>query len=134
MSNAVDESTGATFVMGTTAWAVRLTGIDLTDESVTPLKTSHLGTTGHHTYMPSDVKEPIKVDLQIFYDPNEPPPTGVTQTGTITYPVPSGSTNGATCASSGFLVSSGASIKIGELMTGQFTFQGSGAPTRADAT
>lgn len=134
MANAVDNSTGATFVLGSTAYAVRITGISITGESRAVLDTTHLGTTATRTKIPSDLDEPVQLDCEIFYDPNEPPPTGVVQTGTLTFPVPSGSSNGATLAGSCFLVSSGGSLGVESLMTGNFKIQFAGTVTRADAS
>ena len=134
MSNVVDNSTGATFVLGSSAYAVRITGISITGEQAAALKTSHLATTVTHTYIPGDLLEPVQLDCEIFYDPNEPPPTGTVQTGTLTFPVPSGSTNGATLAGSCFLVSSGGSLRVEELMTGNFKIQYAGTVTRVDAS
>jgi hypothetical protein len=93
-----------------------------------------MGTTGTRSKMLGDLKEPVSIDVEMHYDPSETIPTGTSQTITITFPVPTGSTNGATLSGTGAVVSHSASVPLEDKMTGTYKIQFLGAVTRAAAS
>ena len=96
-----------------------------------PIDTSHAATTnGWMTFIPSDLKDPGEVEIDMIFKPDQTPPiTGAAETVTITYPVPSGLTNGATWANSGFLTGFENECPYDALMTATAVIKFSAAPT-----
>lgn len=130
-----DTGTGATMTFASTSYSVPITQIVHQGESVDDIRTSHLGTTGGHTYIPSDLVEGGEYVCSYQVDPNEPPIDGAPSTETITYtaPIPSGSTVAATEAFTGYIKSHEKTVPTGDLMTGTFTVKVAGTITKTDA-
>lgn len=131
-----DTGNGASITMsdGFTAAYTMIGGFE---QEIPAIDTSHLGSTTKKTYRPGDLYEPGEFEAEFQYDPNNQPSIGTTLTITITYPVPSGSSNGATASGTGFIKKRKfAELKNNELMVGTYTVQwdGSTGPTFADAS
>ena len=130
-----DNGTGTTIAFGTsTSFDAQVTGLKINGEEVPVIDVSHMGTTGTRSKMFGDLKENVTVDVDMHYDPSETIPTGVSQTITLTFPIPSGSTNGATLAGTGAVVSHSADVPLEDKMTGSYKIQFTGAVTRAAAS
>lgn len=96
-----------------------------------PIDTTHATTTnGWMTFIPSDLKDPGEVEFDLLFKPDTTPPiTGSAETITITFPVPSGLSNGATWANTGFLTSFECEAPYDGLMTATAVCKFSAAPT-----
>ena len=133
---AADGAFGTTIVFGTTGWTALITGVNQDGISRAELDTSHHGTTnGWKTFIPSDLKDAGVVSLEFHFNPDDAPPIDqAAETITITFPVPSGLTNGATFACNGFMNNFTFGTPFEELLVGTSTLKLSGEPTWADAT
>lgn len=99
-----DVGTGTTIVFGTSSFAAEVLQINGENVSRAVIDTSHMGTTGARTKMPGDLHDEGEVTMNIAFNPNnEIPVDAAVETITITFPVPSGDSNGATAAGSGFI-------------------------------
>lgn len=107
------------------------------EQEIPDIETSHLGTSTKKTFVPGDLYDPGEFEAEFQYDPNNQPSIGTTLTITITYPVPSGSSNGATTSGTGYIKKRKfPELKNNELMVGTYTvkWNGSTGPTFADAS
>lgn len=130
-----DVGTGTTVAFGTsTTFDCQVTGIRINGEEVAVIDITHMGTTGTRSKMFGDLLENVTVDVDIHFDPSETVPTKTSQTVTFTFPVPTGSTNGATLAGTGGVVSHSADIPLEDKMTGSYRVQFTGAATRQAAS
>lgn len=101
-----DEGHGATLAAGTSLWTADITSMSWSGITREAIETSHLSTANAETFIPSDLHNPGALSLTVNYDPNVPPPyTGAVETWTLTFPIPSGGSTGATFAASGFITS-----------------------------
>lgn len=132
-----DTGNSATISFGTSSFTAAYTEIGGTEQELPKIMTSHLGTSTKHTYIPGDLYEPGEMDCEFQYDPDTEPPIGTVETITVTYPIPTGKTGGATLAGTGFISKrKTASLKNNELMVGTYTvcWDGLTGPTFTDAT
>lgn len=131
-----DVGTGGSVAFGTSSFTAAWQSIEWDEVTRTVVDTTHLGTTGGMTYMPGDLHETGGVTVEIQYDPDaQPPYTTAAETVTVTYPVPSGSTNGATVEGSGFVDSfTPGGMTVDELMTATMHIKFSGSLTFTDAS
>lgn len=100
------------------------------------IETTHnASTNGWATFIPSDIKKMKRCRVQMLFNPDATPPIDqAAETITITFPVPAGSSNGATLQCSGFMTDAGARIPYDDLMTQDVELQLSGEPTWTDAS
>ena len=125
-----DVGTGTTITFGTSGFSARVSSIDGPSMSRTTVETTHLATSQWRTHMPGDLADLGEITLTVHHDPSLTPPIRqAAETVTITFPVPSGLTNPATCVFTAMCIGYSASIAIDELMTASMTLKGSGAPT-----
>ncbi len=132
-----DTGTGTTVAFGTSSYSVNITNLSIDGEEVEVFDVSHFGTTGYKEKIFSSLSEPPQFTCDVLYDPDEPAPvSGAVETITITFPVPAGSSNGATLAGTGKIISTGADIPHDGVMTGQYVVQydGQTGPTFTDAS
>jgi len=131
-----DVGNGASITFGTSGFTGSLMSIDGNEITREPVETSHLGTTTAKTFIPDDLYDAGELSVTFQYDPDEQPPfAGAAETITITFPVPSGLNNGATCAGTGFVTSfKQPELSVGELMEAEMTIKFSGALTFVDAS
>lgn len=131
----VDTGTGTTLVATTSStFTPRIRSIKMNGEEIKVIDTSHLGTTGTMTAMMGDLKSRIKLDVEADYNPSLTYPTGVSETWTLTLPIPAGGTTGATIAFTGALTVHDADIPLEEKMTSNFTIEALGPATRVVAS
>ena len=130
-----DLGTGASIVFATSGWTGEIASIEGPNETRESIDTTHLGTTVARTFIPADLIDGGEVSLTAWYDPDEPPPIkGATETITITFPVPSGLSAGATAQFSGFLTAVSRTIPLEEKMESSITIKVTGDITYADAS
>jgi hypothetical protein len=131
-----DEGTGATLTFGTTGVTLDITSIASGGITREALETTNLGTTNAKTFIPGDLYDPGEITVQFQTNPDTQPPfTNASETVTITYPVPTGSNNGATEASSAFVTSVDVSTcEVDSIMMGSCTIKRTGAITFQDAS
>ena len=117
-----DDGLGATLTLGTSTWDTAAVITSITPDAITreALDTTHLGTTTAKTFIPSDLRDNGGFSIEFIADAaTSTPPMAAAETVTITYPPPSGSTNGATIAGSAFCTEyTPLSAAPGELMKG----------------
>lgn len=119
---AADTGNGATLTMsdGFTANIYMIGG---TDQTIEALEDSHLGTTTKKSKIPSDLYDAGEFECEIEHSQSTRPSIGTVITATITYPVPSGSSNGGTMTGTGFVTKRGTpELRNGQIMRGSYTF------------
>jgi len=100
------EGNSSTITFGTSSWSANITSIDWSGISRESIETSHLGTTTDKTYIAAALTDPGELSLTVNFDPDTPPPyQSAAETVTLTFPVPSGKSTGATYAATGFITS-----------------------------
>jgi len=125
-----DIGTGVTIVFGTSAFLAHLESVDGPHMQRESVKTSHMGTTTNHTFMPGDLVDNGEIQMTIHFDPSQTPPiAAVAETVTITWPLPAGKTTPATWAASCFATAFNPGARLEELMTATLTLKVSGAVT-----
>lgn len=99
-----DIGDGATIAFGTSSFTGSWKTLQHTGVTRVSVETTHLGTTSWKTFMPGDLVDPGEISGTLSYDPDaQPPYSGAAETITLSFPVPSGQTNAATMAASGFV-------------------------------
>ena len=131
----VDVGTGTTLGAGTsTSFTPKIESLRINGETIPIIDTTHMGTTGTQTAMTGDLKTRCSLDVNCQYNPSLTYPTGVTEVWTLTMPIPSGGTNGATLYGSGTLSEHSADIPLENKMTSDFKVEFLGAVTRTAAS
>jgi hypothetical protein len=113
----------STLTFGTSGYALYITGWNRTGHGVDDVQTSHLGTTGLHTYIPTAIAEGGELSLDVQYDPA----TEITIGGTAENITLDPAASGDTVAFSGYVKSYEYSGKVNELMTGTIVVKVAGA-------
>lgn len=132
-----DGGYGVTITFGTSSFTAQvISDPQFSGQERTAIETTHHAVTnGWRTFIPGDLKDPGGITFDINFDPDaQPPITAAPETITLTFPVPSGSSNGATLACSGFVTAWEAGTPIDDRMTASITIKFTGEPTWADAS
>lgn len=132
MPTAVDEGRGATLVLGTSTWdtAALLKTISFDAITRASLETTNLATANARTFMPEDLPDYGSLTAEFFHIDAIAPPYAAAETITLTYPVGSGQSAGATIACSGFLVDyTPGSPAVGEILMGTAKWKLTGVMT-----
>lgn len=128
----------ASITFGTSGFTASLTSIKPGAIKRPRINTSHLSTTSAsgEQYIPGDLPDYDESEIEGQYNPNDQPPfNGAAETITITFPVPSGLSTGATLAGSGFVTEFAiGALKNNELMTFSAKISWATLPTFADAS
>lgn len=115
-----------------------ITNVSHSGISRAALETTSSATTTYKTFIPADLIDYGSTQVDLEFNPNDTPPiSGAAETITITFPVPSGSTNGATLAFSGFMTEFQFTVPAAQdegIMTATATLKATGAPTWVDAS
>lgn len=130
MPNPVDVGTGASISFGTSGFSAYITEISGPGLTRDPVETTHLGTTGGKTFRPGDLYDGGEVTLSVMHDPSITPPMTSNQqaeTITITCPIPSGLTTGATWVFSGFMTNYNPTLPLEDKMTASVTIKVTGS-------
>jgi len=136
---AVDIGTGSSFVFGTVAVALTFTSIEASGVTRESIDVSDLSITGAKTFIPAKLYDAGELTFEGLLDPDLGDALvtkvgAVAETLTVTFPVPSGLTNGATFASSGFMTSFEWGAPMEEEMTFSMTLKLTAAITWTDAS
>ena len=128
----------STVAFGTSGFSGNIHVIGGTEMSRDSISDSNLTTTTFETSIPADLVEPGEFQVEFEYDPNtQPPISGVAETITVTSPVPSGSSNAATLAGTGYCTKFGTpSLQKNTLMmaTATIKWDGKTGPAFTDAS
>ena len=99
-----DVGTGATLAAGTSGWTGNIQSMSWGGITRKEVPTSHLLTVGGDTFIVGDLHDVGDLTVEIQYDPNDRPPWDQpAETWTVTYPIPSGGSTGASHAATGFI-------------------------------
>jgi hypothetical protein len=134
-----DVGMGTTIAFATSSFTATITNVDGGDITRNVIDKTHLGTTGSREKMPGDLVDEGDVTFQFQFDPDvQPPISGVVESITITFPIPSGKSTGATLIGTGFISSwswGGVDAEDSSLMmgTGVITWDGVTGPTWTDS-
>lgn len=133
-----DTGNGSTFAFGTSGFSAAIMSIKTGTIKRPRINTSHLGTTTTtgETYVPGDLCDHDELELEVQYDPNtQPPYNGAVEPVTLTFPIPSGLSNGATLTGNAFVTEfGGPTLKNNELMMATIKVSWTALPTFTDAT
>ena len=113
MAGTATDGTGVTVTFATTAFAPQLIDISVDGRSRDALKSTHMGTSGTHTYIPADLVEGGEFSMTFYFNCTD-------ATGTLLSAVAEDVTiawaSGKSWAASCFCIDVSASTKIGETM------------------
>lgn len=130
-----DVGTGTTISFGTSSFSAEILNVNQSGISRPSIKTSHMTTTSSDTFMPADLVDEGEVTLDFAFNPNNQPPIrGAAETITITFPIPTGSSNGATAVFSGFCTGWEWTDPLEDKMTASATLKVSGTVVWTDAS
>lgn len=120
MAGTVDVGTGTTVTFGTSSFAAEITGLTLNDITIAKINTHHMGTTGAITKRSARLYDPGSITLDLHLDPDDPdtsaPFDGTEETVTITFPVPTGKSSGATLAATAAMGAFGGTVPLEDKM------------------
>jgi hypothetical protein len=121
---------GTTVTFGTSAFTLSKTEVSTSGESRESVETTHLGTTGYRTFIPSDLVDGGEMTIRGQFVGDETPPISTAaETATIDW---SGQGSGFTSAASVFCTNVNRSAQIGpNLMEIELTFKVAGAWTHS---
>lgn len=114
-----------------TGWFAYITSVNASGRHRDPLETTNMASTsGWATFIPSKIQEAGELKVGFIYDPDKTPPVDqAAETVTLTFPVPTGKTNPATFACSGFMTDFDFTGEVKGLFTANATLKFSGQPT-----
>ena len=117
-AQAPDVGTGTTVSFGTSSYPCNIRGVTLSGWSRAAVDVTHLGSTTARAFKLGDLYDGGTVELEILFSPNDPPPMGAAaETVTITCPIPSGGSTGATYAGSMGAIDASIAIPLEDVMT-----------------
>jgi hypothetical protein len=125
---ATDIGTGSTVVFGTSGFTADILGVNLPDITRESINTSHMGTTGSHTFTLADLVDNGTLDLEIAWVAGLVPPiltNAAMETVTVSF-AGSASTWSFSCGQTQL----GIAIPFEDKMTANCTFKISGNITR----
>ena len=132
---ALDTGNGTSITFGSSSWSGQFTSVRRAGETRPAIDSTNLATTTARTFIAADLVDRGSLECDIQYDPDDPPPTNsVAETITLTFPVPSGQSNGATIAGTGFITDHDLDIPEGDIMTGSITIKWAADVTFSDAS
>jgi hypothetical protein len=126
MAGTAVDGTGVTVTFGTSTFAAQLLDADWSGRARDALKSTHMGSTGTHTYIPADLVDGGEISLTYYFDCSDNTGTLISaaaETVTIAW-----ATNRSWAASC-FCTEIGASAKIGETMQQTVKLKVAGAIT-----
>lgn len=130
-----DLATGTTIAFATSSFTAEILDISISGISRNSHDMGHHGTTGGRPFKPDKTYDPGEITIEILYDPDDQPPiTGSPEQVTITTPVPSGSSNGATHVVSAFVTNFDIGLPFEDRMIGSITLKASGSYAFTDAS
>ncbi len=132
LSGATDIGTGTKVAFGTTTIKGNVMDVSWDGPNRESIETTHMGTTGGQTFMPSDLYDPGELTIEVQFDPDATVDADIVaaaETITVTFPIVAGESNGATWAATGFITSYTNTTPLEGLMTASIGVKFSGAIT-----
>lgn len=126
MAGTAIDGTGATLTFATSAFTAQLIDLDWSGRSRDALKSTHMGTTGSHTYIPADLVDGGELSITAYFDCTD---NTATLLGAAAENVTVGWAANRSWAASMFCTEIGASAKIGETMQQTLKFKIAGTIT-----
>jgi len=126
MAGTATDGTGATITFGTSTFAAELVDLSWDGRTRDALKSTHMGTTGSHTYIPADLVDGGEVTATFHFNCTD---ATATLLGAAAETVTVGWASARSWAASMFCVDIGTATKIGEVMQQTIKFKVSGAIT-----
>jgi hypothetical protein len=126
MAGTATDGTGATITFGTSTFAAELLDLSWDGRTRDALKSTHMGTTGSHTYIPADLVDGGEVTATFHFNCTD---NTATLLSAVAEMVTVGWASGRSWAASMFCTEITASSKIGEVMQQTAKFKVSGAIT-----
>jgi hypothetical protein len=126
MAGTAVDGTGATVTFGASTFAAQLIDVSADGRARDALKSTHMGTTGSHTYIPADLVEGGEFSMTYYFNCTDATGTllaAAAETVTIAW------NTGVSWAASCFCIDIGASAKIGETMQQTVKLKVAGAIT-----
>lgn len=127
--------TSITFASG---FFAKVTGVRWTGLQREARETSHMSSTnGWRTFLPTDLKDPGTLELDLQFDKNAATKTNLAsaaETVTVTFPTPAGGATGGSWACSGFMLSFEPDIPLDDVMTASSAVKFTGEPTFTDGS
>ena len=126
---------GAEIGFGTSTVKSEVIGVlsmNWTGMTTADIQTSHLTTSGDaHTFIPADLCDGGTLEVEAIFDPDEDITSlmGVSQTITLTYPLPAGKLSEATAAFTGYINGYDHAIPMEEMMTATISIKVAGDVT-----
>ena len=129
-----DVGTGTTIVFATSGFSAEIISVSLSDISRAEVDVTHMSSTVK-SFMPGDLVNWGSVEMEILFDPDTIPPIDqAAESVTVTFPIPSGKSAGATAVGSAFLTKASGTIPLEDAMKMTCTLKWAGAVTFTDAT
>ncbi len=131
---ATDVGTGVTITFQSGFFA-EITDVRVSGYHRDAIETTHAtSTNGWRTFIPSDLTDVGQIEVDLNFNADDTPPIDqVAEDVTLTFPIPSGSTTGATFKASGFMTDFEIGVPIDDRMTASATIKYTAAPTWVDA-
>ena len=90
---------------------------------------------GGQEFVPNVLGDPGTIDVEVNYDPSDPPPLGVLETITLTFKLASGDSTAATVSGQGFITSKSVAVPVKDSMvSASLSIKLSGVWTNTPAT
>lgn len=126
----------ATTITFSSGFAAQVRSVQWAGLERVELETTHMtSTNGWKTFIPSDLKDPGTLTVELLFNPSTAPPiTGAAETVTVTFPIPSGGSTAATWAASGFLKTFDVTDPYDDVMTATASLKFSGTVTFTPGT
>lgn len=126
----MDVGTGTTIVFGTSSFTAELLSVNGNDVTREDIDATHMGSTGYREFNPARLVDGGSIEMEFGFDPDDQPPvTGVAETITITFPLPSGGATAATFVFTGYINAWSWGAPLEENMTGTATIKVDGKGT-----
>jgi len=126
MAGSALDGTGATITFGTSTFAAELLDLSWDGRTRDALKSTHMGTTGSHTYIPADLVDGGELSATFHFNCTD---ATATLLGNAAETITVGWASGRSWAASMFCTEITASAKIGEVMQQTAKFKVAGAIT-----
>lgn len=120
MPGGSDLGTGAAIAMSTEGWTGEITDLNWNGIEFAPVEKTHHGSTqpsgnnqvGGQEFIPNVLGDAGTLDVEVNYDPSDPPPLGVVDTITLTFKLKSGDSTPATVSGQGFFTTKSTAIPV----------------------
>jgi len=126
----MDVGTGTTIAFATSSFTAELLALNGNDITRADIDVSHMGSTAYMEYQPGALVDGGSIDIEIGFDPDvQPPVSAAAETITITFPVASGNSSGATFVFTGYVNTWSFAVPLEDRMTATATIKVDGKGT-----